>query len=119
MKKWTSIFPALAAMALTVVFVWYIERPAVPKQATWDDVVAEAKAGGYRIISTTELADRYRTSPTAVTMVDTRQDWEFRTGHIEGAVNFPMEPTAWARWRRAGDLEKFLGADKDHLLVFY
>jgi hypothetical protein len=119
MKKWTSRFLALAAMSLTVFLVWYIERPVVPKQATWDDVLAEAKAGAYQIISTEELADRYRLNPAAIMLVDTRQEWEYRTGHIEGAVNFPMEPTWWARWRKAGDLEKLLGQDRDRLLVFY
>jgi hypothetical protein len=119
MKKWTSLFLALVAMSLTVAFVWYLQRPVVPKQATWDDVLAEAKAGGYQIISTDDLADRYRLDPAAVMMVDTRQEWEYRTGHIDSAVNFPMEPTAWARWRKAGDLEKFLGPDRDRLLVFY
>lgn len=119
MKKWTSILLALAAMSLTIVFVWYTARPVAPKQATWDDVVAEAKVGGYRIMTTEELADRYRRDPAAVTMVDTRQEWEYRTGHIENAVNFSMEPTAWARWRKAEALAKFLGADKNRLLVFY
>jgi hypothetical protein len=118
-KKWPSICTALAAMSLTIVFVWYGQRPALPKQATWDDVMAEAEAGGYKIISTEELADRYRRNPTAITMIDTRQEWEYRTGHIKGAVNFSMEPTAWARWRKTGDLGKFLGPDKDRLLVFY
>ncbi len=119
MKKWTSICAALVAMSLTIVFVWYGQRPALPKQATWEDVVAEAKTGSYKIISTEELADRYRKDPAAITMIDTRQEWEYRTGHIKSSVNFPMEPTAWARWRKVGDLEKFLGPDKDRLLVFY
>jgi rhodanese-related sulfurtransferase len=52
-------------------------------------------------------------------MVDTRQEWEYRTGHIKGALNFPMEPTGWARWRKKGALSKFLGPDKNQLIVFY
>ena len=52
-------------------------------------------------------------------LVDTRQDWEYRTGHIQGAVNFSMEPTAWARWRSQGPLAKFLGPDRDRTMVFY
>ncbi len=119
MKKWASILPALVAMSITILFVWYIERPTIPKQATWDDVVAEAAAGNYRIISTEELADRYRSDPAAVTLVDTRQEWEYRTGHIESAVNFPMEPTWWARRHKADELKKFLGPDLNRLLVFY
>jgi hypothetical protein len=106
-------------MLLTVAFVWYMQSPATPKQATWDDVLAEAKAGDYQIISTEELAEKYRTDPAGVLMVDTRQDWEFRTGHIETAVNFSMEPTWWVRWNKADELEEFLGPDKNRLLVFY
>ena len=30
-----------------------------------------------------------------------------------------MEPTWWARWRKAGELEKVLGQDLERLLVFY
>ena len=119
MKKISSLFFALAAMALTVVFVWSMQRPAAPKQAKWDDVLAEAKAGKYQLISTEELAEKYRSNPDGVLMIDTRQEWEYRTGHIQTAVNFSMDPTWWARWRKAGELEKFLGPDKNHLLVFY
>jgi len=119
MKKWKSFFPALAAMVLTVAFVWYMQSPATPKQATWDDVLAEAKAGDYQMISTEELAEKYRTDPAGVLMIDTRQEWEYRTGHIESSVNFSMEPTWWARWSKADELEEFLGPDRDRLLVFY
>jgi hypothetical protein len=30
-----------------------------------------------------------------------------------------MEPTAWARWRKAQALEKILGPEKDRTIVFY
>jgi hypothetical protein len=119
MKKLTSLFFALAAMTLTVAFVWNAQSPATPKQATWDDVLTEAKVGKYQLISTEELAEKYRTDPDGVLMVDTRQEWEYRTGHIENAVNFSMEPTWWARWSKADELEEFLGPDRDRLLVFY
>lgn len=119
MKKLTSLFFALAAVSLTAVFVWNMQSSATPKQATWDDVLAEAKAGDYQIISTEELAEKYRTDPAGVLMVDTRQEWEYRTGHIENAVNFSMEPTWWARWSKADELEAFLGPDQNRLLVFY
>jgi rhodanese-related sulfurtransferase len=78
--------------------------PITPQQATWDDVVAEAEAGGYRIITTEALAEKYGKDPSALMLIDTRQEWEYRTGHIAGALLFPMEPTWWARWRKAGEL---------------
>jgi rhodanese-related sulfurtransferase len=52
-------------------------------------------------------------------LIDTRQDWEYRTGHIHGAINFPIEPTWWSRWRKAGDLQHLLGADRERPIVFY
>ena len=45
-------------------------------------------------------------------LVDTRQDWEYRTGHIHGAIHFPMEPTWWSRWRKADALKDLLGPDR-------
>lgn len=111
---------ALAAVALTVGLSWYAHRPAPPvKEATWAEVEAQAKEGGYQLITTHELTQLYRQDPGRVLLVDTRQDWEYRTGHIKGAVNFPLEPTRWAEWRSQGPLAVLLGADKDRALVFY
>lgn len=119
MNKKVSIFIAVGAVLLTTLFVWYGQQPVAPKKATWDDVLAEAKNGGYQIVTTEELSERYYDDPENIRFVDTRQEWEYRTGHIEGARNFPMEPTWWSRWRRTGDLEDFLGPNKEVMLVFY
>jgi len=116
-KKVTLI--ALVAVLLTVGALWFTNRAVTPKEATWDDVLAEAKAGSYRIITTEELAERYRKDAKSLLLVDTRQEWEYRTGHLLGAVNFPMEPTSWSRWRRASALETLLGPDKDRTAIFY
>jgi hypothetical protein len=119
MKKKTSFFLALTAVLISILCVWYTQKPVAPKQVAWDDVMAEAKSGGYRIITTEELADRCRKNASSLLLVDTRQDWEYRTGHIEGALSFPMEPTWRARRQKADDLEGFLGPDKERVLVFY
>jgi len=107
------------AVAVTVGVLWFINRPVIPKKATWDDVVAEAKRGGYRLINTEELWERYDKDPKSLRLVDTRQEWEYRTGHIKGASNFPIEPTWLSRWREKGVLERFLGPDKKRFIVFY
>jgi 3-mercaptopyruvate sulfurtransferase SseA len=117
-RKGTTIL-ALIAVVLTLGVLWYSNRPLITKEATWEDVKAEAQAGGYRLINTQELAKLYRQDPKQLLLVDTRQDWEYRTGHIQGAVNFSMEPTAWARWRSQGPLAKFLGPDLNRTIVFY
>jgi hypothetical protein len=110
---------ALAAVMITVGALWFTNRAVTPKEATWDDVLAEATNGGYRIITTEELAERYRQAAESLLLVDTRQDWEYRTGHLKDAQNFPMEPTWWSRWRKEGALEAFLGPDKERYIVFY
>ncbi len=109
----------LLAVAVTAGALWLSHRTVVPKEATWDDVIAQAERSGYRILSTDDVWKRYSQSRDSLLLVDTRQEWEYRSGHIRGAVNFPMEPTWLARWRKKGDLKRFLGADKDRAIVFY
>jgi hypothetical protein len=110
---------ALVAVVITIFALRYTNRVVIPKKATWNDVLSEAKQGDYRIIGTDELWQRYQADSGNLLLVDTRQEWEYRTGHIKGAVNFPMEPTRWSRWRKKGALEKFLGPDKNRFIVFY
>ena len=119
MKDLKTALIAAAAMLITVGTLWYTNRPVPPKEATWDDVLAESMRGGYRLINTDELWKRYKLNPESLLLVDTRQEWEYRTGHIKAAVNFPMEPTWLSRWRRKSALETFLGPDKNRLIVFY
>ena len=119
MRNNKTTFIALVAVLLTVGALWFTNRAVTPKQATWDDVLAEARSGGYKVITTEELSERYQKDADSLLLVDTRQEWEYRTGHLKGAVNFPIEPTAWSRWRKASALETFLGPDKDRTLIFY
>ena len=119
MNPTKSLVLALVAVAATVFFVWHGQTPVTTVQATWEDVITEGKVGGYSIITTEELISRYKDEYSKLLIVDTRQEWEYRTGHIAGAVNFPMEPTWWSRLRNAGKLEEFLGSDKDRDIVFY
>ncbi len=110
---------ALTAVIITSFMLWYTNQTAIPKDATWDDVVTEARSGGYRLINTDELQERYQSNPDTLLLVDTRQEWEYRSGHIKGATSFPMEPTWLSRWRKKDELERLLGADKDRFIVFY
>lgn len=119
MQNKKTTYAALVAILITIGSLWLTNRAVTPRQATWDDVLLEGKNGGYQIIATDDLAKRYGQDGDSLLLVDTRQEWEFRTGHLKGAVNFPMEPTAWARWRKASALETFLGPDKNRSLVFY
>ncbi len=119
MQNRTITFIAIAAVLVTAGAVWFSSRAVTPGRASWGDVLSEAKAGGYNIITTDELSERYRNHSKSLLIVDTRQDWEYRTGHLKGAVNFPIEPTSWSRWRKASALQTFLGPDKDRTIIFY
>ena len=110
---------ALVAVTITMGAIWHTNRVVPPKKATWDDVRAEANHGGYQLMSTDELSKQYTTKPESLLLVDTRQEWEYRSGHIKNALNFPIEPTWLSRWRSEGALERFLGPDKNLLIVFY
>jgi hypothetical protein len=115
-----TLFTTLAALFLAGGILWYQHRPLpVPVNATWADAGQEAERGGYRLITTKELAARYQQEPHGLLLVDTRQDWEFMSGYIRGALNFPIEPTWWGRWRAEKPLTALLGPDKNRAIVFY
>jgi hypothetical protein len=114
-----SVLLALGSVALTVFILWVTSNSVAPRESTWEDTLSEAQSGGYRLITTSELAREYDTRAEKLLLVDTRQEWEYRSGHIRGATHFPIEPTWWSRWRKAGALEAVLGPDKDRLIVFY
>ncbi len=119
MRHVEKAFLVFLTIFITVGVQWYSTRTVAPKEATWEDVVAEAKKGGYQLISTDDLWERYSKERQSLLLVDTRQEWEYRTGHMKGAVLFAMEPTWLSRWRKKGELATFLGPDKDRFIVFY
>jgi hypothetical protein len=119
MRAASKAIISLLAVAFTMGALWHASRGVPPKEATWDDVMAEARNGGYQLITTDELFRQYTAKPESLLLVDTRQEWEFRTGHIKDALNFPMEPTWLSRSLNKGALEKFLGPDKNRFIVFY
>ena len=51
---------AFVAVLLTVGALWFANRAVPPGKASWEDVLAEGKAGGYKIITTDELCNRYQ-----------------------------------------------------------
>ena len=119
MKGIKEVILALCAIAVTIGALWFTNLSVIPKKASWVDVQAEARRGGYKLISIEELWERYRKDRKDILLVDTRQGWEYRTGHMKGAANFPMEPTWLSRWRKKGTLERFLGPDKNRFIVCY
>jgi 3-mercaptopyruvate sulfurtransferase SseA len=109
----------LIGVCLIGVVWWFFRRSAPPRKVEWMDVQAEAERGRYRLISTEEMANRYQKDPQSLLLVDTRPEREYRAGHIQGAVNFPLTPTWWGRWRSRRLLTTLLGPDKERWVVFY
>ncbi len=111
-------------VALALIFFGVITAGAVratdqsPSEAA-EQVQQEAKRGKYRLIDGDTLWELYQDSSKNLMLIDTRQEWEFRTGHIANAVHFSMEPTWFARISQRAVLGQALGADKDRTLVFY
>lgn len=87
----------------------------------WDKVVAEAKKGGYQIISPEELRREYLKDPAAFSLVDVRQEWSYQMQHIKGALHIDFAPTWWNRYSpmMRSDMKKLLGPDKEKKFVFY
>ena len=119
MKTMRRALIAATAMLITAGALWYTNRPVPPRDVSWDDIQAESRRGGYRLLNTDELWKRYKSDSESLLLIDTRQEWEYRTGHIKTAVNFPMEPTWLSRWRKKSALKAALGPDKNRLIVFY
>ena len=57
---------ALIALSLTTGYIWYGNRSVTPKKATWNDVQAEGVKGGYQLISTDKLWQRYKSNPESL-----------------------------------------------------
>ena len=105
------LFPAL--------LFWTISASAEASKEAAQAVQKEAERGNYRLIDIDGLWELYQDSERDLLLIDTRQDWEFRTGSIEGAIHFPTEATWFYRLIQRGSLAQALGPDKERLLVFY
>ena len=119
MKLRIKLIIAGCVLAVIAGALYVTNKSVTPKKATWKDIQAEAKSGGYRTIVTDELWALSQSGASDLLFVDTRQGWEYRTGHIKGAKNFPMEPTWLARWQKKEALGLFLGPDKNRYIIFY
>ena len=119
MKIFRSLLLPGLAVSITVLVLWYTHLPVPIVTSNMAQVEQEAENGGYRLIDVDELSKLYQSSREKILLVDTRQEWEHRAGHITESVNFPLEPTWLAKWQKKGDLKAFLGPDKEKTIVFY
>ncbi len=88
---------------------------------SWEKVLAEARKGGYKLIAPVEIKREYLKDPMALFLVDTRQEWEYQSQHIKGAVVLPAPPTWWYQYspKARSEMRKALGPDKNKKVIFY
>jgi hypothetical protein len=65
LSHFKKIVIALIAVTISAGYVWNTHRVVSGRQATWDDVLAEAQRGGYQIISTEDLSSGNYKNPVA------------------------------------------------------
>lgn len=87
----------------------------------WDKVVAEAKKGGYQLISPEELKNEYLKNSASFMLVDVRQDWAYQMQHIKGALHIDFVPAWWNQYSPVtrSKMKKLLGPDKNKHVIFY
>ncbi|MBM4146331.1 MAG: rhodanese-like domain-containing protein [Nitrospira sp.] len=87
----------------------------------WDKVVAEAKKGGYQLVTPEELQREYLKDLEAFLFVDVRQEWSYQMQHIKGSLHIGFAPIWWNQYSpmMRSDMKKLLGPEKDKKFVFY
>ena len=93
------------------------KNPANP----WDNVVAEAKKGGYQLITPEDLKNEYLKDSTAFLLVDVRQEWSYQMQHIKGSLHIDFAPIWWNQYSpmMRSQIKKLLGPEKNKKIVFY
>jgi hypothetical protein len=86
-----------------------------------NQIVNEAKKGGYQLITPEEVKKEYLTDPSAFLLVDTRQEWSYQMQHINGASHIDFAPIWWNQYSPTtrSEMKKLLGPDKNKKVVFY
>jgi len=86
----------------------------------WADAESLAVRDGYRLISSRALRALYQHSADFL-VVDVRPDYEYKAGHLPGAVQIEFDPGDKYRLedRKKARFEKVLGPEKNRLIIIY
>ena len=86
-----------------------------------DQIVTEARKGGYQLITPEELEKEYLKDSAVFLLVDTRQEWAYQMQHIKGASHIDFTPTWWNQYSpmMRPEMKNLLGPDKNKKVVFY
>jgi rhodanese-related sulfurtransferase len=111
----------LAAVLLAVIVAVSGTTTIPTFAAPWPEQAArEAKQGGYSLVDTAELA-RILENGRKPLLLDVRPDYEFREGHIEGAINveFDLGDDRHAAPAKLDRIRRLAGPDTSRPIVIY
>lgn len=114
----------LGGLALLAAFVLGIIAPppalSQDRPPWWDQAQKSAKQDGYRIIGDQELWAALN-QPGRMLLVDVRPDYEFKRGHIPGAVNleFHLGHRSQLTPEMIKAFRALAGSDRDRRIIIY
>ena len=117
---WRRLGVVLSFLAVAVLAVMPSIAVAAEMPTWWADAVREGEQKGYQVITLEELATLSKTKDNLL-LIDARTAYEYRAGHIPGAVNLEFHPgdkLQFSREKRAR-LKELIGPDKDRPVVIY
>jgi phage shock protein E len=87
----------------------------------WTDSIRKAESGGYKLMTMAELLVLVERRGGGGVLLDVRPDYEYRDGHLPGAVNleFHLGHKSGLEPEQADALQAILGSDKSRLVVTY
>lgn len=112
-------------MFISTLFFLFISFPVQgqlkDESDAYDKIVAEAKRGGYQLITPEELKREYLKDPASFLLVDTRQEWAYQMQYIRGSSHLDFTPTWWNQYSpiTRSEMKNLLGPDKNKKVVFY
>ena len=119
MQRMGTAILAILAVVMTLGALWYVNRPVIAREPTRQEVQAQAKNGGYRLINTAELAALVRQEGQKVSAGGHPPALGVPHRSHQGGGQFFYGAHPVGQVAVSGPLARFLGPDRDRLIVFY
>ncbi len=117
---WRRLGVVLSSLAVAVLAAMPFIAVAAEPPTWWAEAVREGERKGYRVITLEDLAALSQAEEDLL-LIDARPSYEYRAGHIPGAVNMEFHPGDKLQFppEKRARLKKLIGPDKDRPVVFY
>jgi hypothetical protein len=102
-------------------FVAQVQAESQNADRVRNQIINEARKGGYQLITPEELKNEYLKDPASFSLVDVRQEWSYQMQHIKGSLHIDFAPIWWNQYSpmMRSDIKKLLGSEKNKKIVFY